>query len=69
MEKKLPCVVTSLGTSDRNTPERPPIRKLKNHARQNSIGTVYRICPRQSVIIPQRKVKPVGIEISSVESM
>ena len=45
------------------------MRKLKNHARQKSIGTVKRIRPRQRVIIPQRNVKPVGIEMSSVESM
>ena len=62
-------MLTSLGTSERNTPESPPRRKLKNQARQNSIGTVKRIFPRQMVIIPQRNVKPVGIEISSVESM
>ena len=40
MTKKLPWVATSLGTSERKTPEAPPMKKLKNQARQNSIGTV-----------------------------
>ena len=39
MTKKLPCSVVSAGTSDRNTPEIPPIRKLKYIPRANSIGT------------------------------
>jgi hypothetical protein len=47
----------------------PPIRKLNTHARQNSIGTVKRIRPRQIVPIAHRKMNPVGSEISSVESM
>ncbi len=40
MTKKLPWVVTSLGTSELKTPERPPIRKLKKKARAKSMGTV-----------------------------
>ena len=69
MVKKLPCVVTSDGTSDRNTPEMPPNRKLNAHPMQNSIGTEYRIRPRHIVPMAQRKMNPVGSEISSVESM
>ena len=59
----------SLGTSELNTPEIPPHRKLNTQARQNSIGTVNRIRPRHSVPIAHRKMNPVGSEISSVESM
>src|SRR5437764_494318 len=33
MTKKLPCVVTSLGVSERKNPETPPMKKLKNQAR------------------------------------
>ena len=62
-------MVTSLGTSERNTPDSPPSRKLEKKASENSIGTVKRMCPRHSVPIPLRKMKPVGIEISSVVSM
>ena len=40
MTKYEPCVVTSLGTSDRKIPERPPIKKLKKNASEKSIGTV-----------------------------
>ena len=40
MTKKLPWVLTSLGMSDRKTPDSPPMKKLKNQARQKSIGTV-----------------------------
>ena len=36
---------------------------------QNNMGTVKRIRPRHIVPIAQRKMKPVGSEISSVESM
>ena len=59
----------SLGTSESNTPEIPPHRKLNIHPKQNSIGTVSRIRPRHKVPIAHRKMKPVGSEISSVESM
>ena len=55
--------------SERNTPESPPIRKLKIQARQKSIGTVSRMRPAQSVPSAQTKMNPVGSEISSVESM
>ena len=47
----------------------PPNRKLNAHPRQNSMGTVSRMRPRQSVPIAARKMNPVGIEISSVDSM
>ena len=45
------------------------MRKLKKNAHANSMGTLKRIRPRQSVPIPLRKMKPVGIEISSVVNM
>ena len=69
MEKKLPWVVTSDGTSERNTPEIPPNRKLNAHPMQNSMGTEYRIRPRHIVPMAHRKMNPVGSEISSVDSM
>ena len=56
-------------TSDRKTPESPPIRKLKKNASANSIGTVKRIRAFHSVPIALRKISPVGIEISSVLNM
>ena len=49
MTKNDPCSVVSAGTSERNTPEMPPIRKLKYIARQNSIGTVNLIFAFQNV--------------------
>ena len=69
MTKKLPCTVTLTGTSERNTPVIPPIRKLNSIARQKSIGTSNRIFAFQSVPRVTRKRKPVGIEINSVVSM
>ncbi len=59
----------SVATSESTTPEVPPIRKLKAHAPQNSIGTDKLIFPFHSVPMKHRKMKPVGIEISSVDSM
>ena len=47
----------------------PPIRKLKNIPRAKSIGTSSRIFAFHSVPRPTRKMKPVGIEMSSVVSM
>ena len=47
----------------------PPIRKLKKKPSANSIGTVNLILAFQNVPMPTRKMKPVGIEISSVVSM
>src|SRR6266542_1541861 len=69
MTTKLPWVETALGVSDRKKPEMPPMKKLKNQARQNSMGTVKRIFALHRVAIPHRKMNPVGIEITYVESM
>ena len=69
MTKKLPCVVVSLGVSERNTPDSPPSRKLKAQPRQKSIGAVNEIRALQRVPMTQRKMNPVGSEMISVESM
>ena len=45
------------------------MRKLNAHARQNSIGTVKRMRARHNVPMTHRKMKPVGIEMISVDSM
>ena len=47
----------------------PPNRKLKKNAIANSIGTVSRSFACQKVPSATRKMRPVGIEISSVVSM
>ena len=49
MTKKLPCSVVSAGTSDRKTPEIPPIRKLKYMPSANSMGTENLILAFQRV--------------------
>ena len=46
--------MVSAGTSDRNTPEIPPIRKLKYSPSANIIGTVNRIFAFQNVPIATR---------------
>ena len=42
MTKKLPCVLTSLGVSNKEHPRDPTMKKLKN-GEAESIGTVYRM--------------------------
>ncbi len=46
--------MVSTGTSERNTPEIPPNRKLMYRAMANSIGTVSRIFAFQNVPIATR---------------
>jgi hypothetical protein len=57
------------GTSELNTPVKPPFRKFTIDIKTSSIGEVIRIRPPHNVPIADKKKKPVGTDTISVTPM